>query len=144
MIMRKTSTIFVLSLAHPATSVKKVLGECHDIKTANPLRSNCPTRLRRCISLQSRIGRVPLLLLLSLYVLSLGRSVSLGSAAYGQSRCYQRSANVDLNLLAAAYQLCVLLLDFRSPLWLSPRNVSILGLVGRNFAATVIGRILAN
>jgi len=108
---------------------KNVLGECHDIKTANPLRSNCPNRLRRCISLQYRIGRV--LLSRSLYVLSLGRAVSLGSAAYRQSRCHQRAANVDVDLLAGANRLCVLLLDFRSPLWLSPRNVSILGtLVG--------------
>jgi len=91
----------VLGLAHLAKSAKNVPGECHDIEAANPRRNNGRTRLRRRICLQSRIGRV-LPLLLSLYVLSLGRAISLGSAAYGQSRCHQRAANVDVNLLAGA------------------------------------------
>ena len=130
MIRRKTSTIFVLGFAHAAKSAKNARGECHDIEAVKPLRNHCRTRLLRRICLQSGIGRVSLLLL-SLQVLSLGRAVSLGSAAYRQSRCHQRAANVDVDLLASANQLCVLLLDFRSPLWLSPRNVSILGtLVG--------------
>ena len=52
--------------------------------------------------------------------------------AYGQSRCHQRAAHVDLNLLAGANGLCVLLFDLRPHLWLSPRNLPILvGLVGR-------------
>ena len=125
----------MLGLAHLAKSAKNVPGECHDIEAANPLRDNGRTRLRRRICLQSRIGRVLLslslvLLLLSLYVLPVGRAVSLGSATDGQSRCHQRAANVDIDLLAGPYRLSVLLLDFRSPLWLSPRNVPILGLVG--------------
>ena len=91
----------MLGLAHLAKSAKNVPGECHDIEAANPLRDNGRTRLRRRICLQSRIGRV-LPLLLSLYVLSLGRAISLGSAAYGQSRRHQRAANVDVNLLAGA------------------------------------------
>ena len=132
----------MLGLAHLAKSAKNVLGECHDIEAVSPLRDHCRTRLRRCTCLQSRIGRV--LLSLSLYVLSLGRAVSLGSAAYRQSRCHQRAANVDVNLLAGTYRLSVLLLDFSPQLWLSPRNVCILGLVGGNFAATVVGRILGN
>ena len=129
MIRRKTSTIFVLGLAHAAKSAKNVRGECHDIEAVKPLRDHCRTRLLRRICLQSGIGRVSLLLP-SLQVLSLGRAVSLGSAAYGQSRCHQRAAHVDVNLLAGAYRLSVLLLDFRPHLWLSPRNVPILGLVG--------------
>ena len=101
----------MLGLAHLAKSAKNVCGECHDIEAANPLRDHCRTRLLRRICLQSRIGRVPLLLsarvlslglLLSLQVLSLGRAISLGSAAYGQSRCHQRAAHVDVNLLAGA------------------------------------------
>lgn len=132
MIRRQTSTILVSGLAHPAKSAKNVPGGCHDIEAANPRRDNCHTRLRCRISLQFRIGRIPLLLSLSLYVLSLGRAVSLGSAAYGQSRCHQRAAHVDLNLLAGANGLCVLLFDLRPHLWLSPRNLPILvGLVGR-------------
>jgi hypothetical protein len=88
-------------LAHLAKSAKNVLEECHDIEAANPLRDHCRTRLFRRICLQSRIGRVSILLL-SLQVLSLGRAISLGSAAYGQSRCHQRAANVDVHLLAGA------------------------------------------
>ena len=129
MMKGSTSTILEFVLAHLPKSAKYVLGGRHDIEAANSLRGNGGTAMRYRISLQSRIGRV--LLSLSLYVLSLGRAVSLGSAAYRQSRCHQRAANVDVDLLAGANRIRVLLLDFRSPLWLSPRNVSILGtLVG--------------